>query len=225
MARRYSQDTTTKDLGGALGYISVEEGVLGLGKDIDFLREALKLRKGETSPVIASSKGFHIVYCEEREGGEPLPLEEVRDDVVRRVRVSGKISEVYNQKLLEARSKYKAEIFEDQVDSWTGVADSAKRLWEVVEMQPNERGQIEVLRRITFDFPHDDLADDAQLRIAYIYVVKLKEPRRAEKALLNLKARFPRSELLPAAEWLQARVGDPEIDLSFDELKQKNARS
>jgi parvulin-like peptidyl-prolyl isomerase len=226
MAREYSEDENTRDLGGALGYISVEEGVLGLGKDMEFLTDALKLQKGETSPVIKSSKGWHIVYCEEREGGTPLPLEEIRDDVIKRIRMGGKIHDVYNYKLAEMRAKYKTEIYEDQVDDWTGVGDSAKRLWDVVEMQPNERGQIEVLRRIAFDFPHDDLADDAQLRIAYIYAVKLKEPKRAEKALLNLKARFPRSDLLPAVDWLRAHLSEPEIDLkSFDDLKLKASKS
>jgi parvulin-like peptidyl-prolyl isomerase len=226
MARRYSEDANTKEIGGALGFISVEEGVLGLGKDIEFLTEALKLEKGQTSPAIKSSKGWHIVYCEEREGGVPLSLEEVRDDVIRRVKMGGKISETYNYTLAEMRAKYKTEIYAEQVDAMTGVSDSAKRLWEVVDMQPNERGQIEVLRRIAFDFPQDDLADDAQLRIAYIYAVKLKEPKRAEKALLNMKARFPRSDLRPAAEWLHERISEPEIDLkSFDDLKLKAAKT
>jgi len=89
-------------------------------------------------------------------------------------------------------------------------------------MQPNERGQIEVLRRIAFDFPNNEMADDAQLRIAYLYAVRLKEPRRAEKALANLKSRFPRSNLLPAAEWLKAHLKDADIPVkSFDELKAK----
>jgi hypothetical protein len=93
-------------------------------------------------------------------------------------------------------------------------------------MQPNDRGQIEVLRRITFDFPHDELADDAQLRIAYIYASKLKEPKRAEKALTNLKSRFPRSDLLGAADWLMGRLSEAEIGVaSFEDLKLKAQKS
>lgn len=226
LAREHSEDANTKDIGGALGFVSMQDGALGVGRDIEFLSEALKLRKGELSKVIKSSQGYHVVFCESREGGEETPLEEVRDEVIRRIKVGGKLADVYNQALLEARTRYKAEIFESQVDAMTGTADSAKRLWEVVEMQPNDRGQIEVLRRISFDFPHDDLADDAQLRIAYIYATKLKEPKRAEKALANLKARFPRSELLGAADWLMGELSKAEIDVdSFDDLKLKAQKS
>lgn len=225
LARQYSQDPNTRDIGGALGYFSQAEGVLGLGKDPDFLAAALKLRKGELSPVIRSSRGYHVVLCEEREGGDIPPLNEVRDDVIKRVRVGGKISDVYNSMLLAARKKYKAEIFEDQVNQYTGTADSVDRLWEVVEMQPNERAQLEVLRRISFDFPTNDMADDAQLRIAYLYGVRLGEPRRAEKALANLKSRFPNSDLLPAADWLKAHLRDAQIPVqSFDELKAKGRK-
>jgi peptidyl-prolyl cis-trans isomerase C len=226
LAKAHSEDANTRDIGGALGFVSLQDGALGIGRDPQFLGEALKLRKDELSKVIQSSKGFHIVYCESREGGDEIPLEEVRDEVVRRIKVGGKLADVYNSRLSEARRKYKAEIFEAQVDAMTGVSDSAKRLWEVVEMQPNDRGQIEVLRRITFDFPHDDLADDAQLKIAYIYALKLKEPKRAEKALTNLKSRFPRSELIGAADWLLSRLKEAEIDVhSFDELKLKSQKS
>jgi hypothetical protein len=222
LAREESEDLVTRDFGGALGYVSIEEGALGYGKDIGFLSGALKLKKGEISPVVQSSKGFHIILCEEREGGDSRPLEEVREDVIDRIKRTGRLSQVYNEALTSERKKHKAEIFQSQVDEYCGTSDSAERLWGIVELQPNERGQIEVLRRISFDFNKHDLADDAQLRIAYIYAVQLKEPKWAEKALRNMKSRFPRSDLLPAAEWLLTHLKDPEIALeSFDDLKAK----
>ncbi|TPW16577.1 MAG: foldase protein PrsA [bacterium] len=222
VAREMSEDANTRELGGALGFVSVREGALGLGTDQGFLAAALALQPGETSPVIQSAMGYHIILCEAREGGVPRPMDEVRDDIVRRVQSSGKLAELYNNALFDARKKYKAEILQDAVDSYTGVNDSVERLWEVVEMQPNERGQIEVLRRIATDFIKHELADDSQLRIAWLYAARLEEPRKAQKAIGALKTRFPDSNLLPAAAWLEAHMSDRDIALvTFEELKTK----
>ena len=222
VARELSEDENTRELGGALGFVSAQEGALGLGTDAQFLSAALKLQPGETSGVIQSGRGYHLILCEAREGGLPRPMDEVRDDIIKRVQNSAKKTDVYNQALTDARKKYKAEIIQDAVDAYTGVGDSVERLWEVVEMQPNERGQIEVLRRIVMDFNKHELADDAQLRIAWLYAAKLDEPRRAQKALGALKTRFPDSDLIPAADWLDAHIKDKELPLlSFDDLKAK----
>jgi len=222
VAREMSEDENTKELGGALGFVSAREGVLGLGEDPAFLSAALQLQPGQTSGVIQSAKGYHIILCEAREGGVPRPLEEVRDDIIKRVQTGGKMAQVYNDALYAARKKYQAEIIQDAVDAYSGVGDSVERLWEVVEMQPNERGQIEVLRRIAMDFDKHELADDAQLRIAWLYAAKLDEPKRAQKAVGSLKTRFPKSNLIPAGEWLEAHLRDRELPLlSFDDLKTK----
>lgn len=220
VAREMSEDQATKELGGALGFVSEQEGVLGLGKDRNFLSAALRLQPGETSPAIESSRAWHVIHCEAREGGELKPIDDVRDDIVRRIQVTGKISDTYNNALADVRKKYHAEIIQEAVDAYTGVNDSVERLWGVVDMQPNDRAQVEVLRRIAFDFPKHPLADDAQLRIAYIYACRVDEPRRAEKALGNMITRFPDSELIPAARWLRDHLKDKEItSLSFEDLK------
>jgi hypothetical protein len=222
VARDMSEDENTRELGGALGFVSAREGVLGLGEDPGFLSAALKLEPGQTSGVIQSAKGYHVILCEAREGGVPRPIEEVRDDIIKRVQSGGKMAEVYNNALYAARTKHKAEIIQDAVDAYSGVSDSVERLWEVVEMQPNERGQIEVLRRIAMDFNKHELADDAQLRIAWLYAARLDEPKRAQKAVGSLKTRFPHSDLIPAGEWLEANLEDKELPLlSFDDLKAK----
>lgn len=222
VAREMSEDENSRELGGALGFVSVREGALGLGQDEGFLKAALALQPGQTSGVIQSGKGFHIILCEAREGGEARPMEEVRDDIVKRVQSSGMLAEVYNSALFAARKKQKAEFFQEALDAYTGVSDSVERLWEVVELQPNERGQVEVLRRIANDFPMHELADDAQLRIAWLYAVKLEEPTKATKALGAFKARFPKSMLLPAGAWLEAHLHDSDIALlTFDDLKLK----
>ncbi len=211
VAREMSEDDVTRDLGGAVGYVSDDEGVMGLGKDRNYLDAALKLKQGETSPVFEATSGsWYIVYCEEHEGGRLQTVDEVRDNIIRRIKNTGKLADTYNAALAEAREKYKAEIFQGELDKYLGTGDSAERLWEIVDMQPNDRGQLEVLRRISFDFKDNPLADDAQLRMAYI-LARLGEPRRSEKAIQNLKKRFPKSELIPAADWLLQNASDPAL--------------
>lgn len=222
LARRYSEDTATRDLGGAMGYVTRQDGALGLGQDPLFLDPVLALSKGQLSDVIHSSKAYHLVLCEDKDGGDPLTMSDVRDDLVRRFKPR-KFAEVYNQRLLELRKKYHAEIIEQNFNSFVGIKDSAERLWTMIGLTNDAKNKADLARRLTFDFSRHALADDAQLFMAYTQIAEIKDRRAAAKSLSGFKGRFPNSDLMPAARWLEAHLDDDPFPVkSFEELKKQH---
>lgn len=224
LARQFSEDAATKDIGGALGYVTESEGAIGIGKDPGFTTAALALQPGELSDVVEVSGRFHVLRCEDREGGEPLALNDVRDDIIRRAKPK-KFADIYNVALEQMRTKYKAQINEANFNMFVGVTDSAERLWQLIAEQSEARGRVELARRIAFDFPRHELADDAQLMIAYTQATGLNDRKAAEKALQSFKNRFPNSPLRGSADWLLSHINDEQIPArSFEELLAQSKR-
>ncbi len=73
LARQYSMDVASKANGGDLGWFP--KGVM----DPQFEAVAFQLRVGETSEVVQTGFGFHIIKVEEHEGARPLPAELIQN--------------------------------------------------------------------------------------------------------------------------------------------------
>lgn len=74
LAGQHSEDNT-KDRGGDLGYFS-------RGKMIKpFEDAAFKLKVGETSDLVRTQFGYHIIKVEARQEAKPLPFDEVKEQV------------------------------------------------------------------------------------------------------------------------------------------------
>ncbi len=74
MALLYSEDPSSKDRGD-LGYFKKGDLLPAIEK------EALRLKVGEISSIIRSEFGFHIVKLLDKKGGDPIPFEEVVENV------------------------------------------------------------------------------------------------------------------------------------------------
>lgn len=79
LAEKYSEDTTAKD-GGSLGWI-------GRGRTVpEFEKAAFSLGKGQTSDLVRSSYGFHIIRAEDKQEAHVKLLAEVKNDIETTVR-------------------------------------------------------------------------------------------------------------------------------------------
>ncbi|MEW6088758.1 MAG: peptidylprolyl isomerase [bacterium] len=74
LAKKYSEDSS-KEKGGDLGYFS--RGMM----DANFERAAFALKTGETSPIIRSAYGFHIIKLTDRKDPYIKPFEEVKENI------------------------------------------------------------------------------------------------------------------------------------------------
>lgn len=98
VARAYSEDPSAPE-GGDLGYLRADE------LDPRLWEEIKDLEVGEISPVIRSSKGFHILLLTGKEGTKPLPFEEVKDKVLADY-FGEELQRRYEQWLREAKRRY-----------------------------------------------------------------------------------------------------------------------
>ncbi len=77
LAKEYSEDESTKNDGGSLGYIN--NGTLSSNYD-EILKNAFKLKNGEFSTeIITTSLGYHVIFREDSK--EKAKLEDVKDTI------------------------------------------------------------------------------------------------------------------------------------------------
>jgi peptidyl-prolyl cis-trans isomerase C len=79
LAKKYSEDSTTRDQGGAL------EPFARGGMMPPFEAAAFALKPGEVSEVVETAYGFHVIKLLERIPGEPLALQQVQEPLRRQL--------------------------------------------------------------------------------------------------------------------------------------------
>ena len=81
MAEKYSEDSSTAKKGGDLGYFKKGQMVK------PFEEAAFSMKKGETSELVRSQYGIHIILVEDNNPAYILPLEEVREKIVKEIKL------------------------------------------------------------------------------------------------------------------------------------------
>lgn len=75
LAKKYSDDPGSKDNGGSLGWI-------GKGRTVpEFEKSAFSLQKGETSGLVQSTFGFHIIHVDDKRTAHLQTLDEVKPQI------------------------------------------------------------------------------------------------------------------------------------------------
>jgi peptidyl-prolyl cis-trans isomerase C len=75
LARKYSDDPGSKDRGGDLGYFSSGDMVPAFDK------AAFSLDVGQTSDIVETDFGYHIIQIEEKKAASKMSLDEIKDDL------------------------------------------------------------------------------------------------------------------------------------------------
>jgi len=75
LAQKYSEDPGSKDHGGDLGYFSRGDMVPAFDK------AAFALDVGQTSDIIKTDFGYHIIQVEEKKAAGKMSLDEIKDDL------------------------------------------------------------------------------------------------------------------------------------------------
>ena len=75
LAKKYSEDPTSKDKGGELGWIRQGQTVP------EFEKEAFSLAPGQISDLVRTQYGFHIIKVLEKQTAHTKPFDEVKDSL------------------------------------------------------------------------------------------------------------------------------------------------
>ena len=115
LAKEYSEDASTKEDGGSLGYIN--EGTLSSNYD-EILKYAFKLKDGEFSTeIITTQLGYHVIYREASK--EKASYEEVVDTI--RTTLANKLqtsdATIGTKALQDLRKEYGMDIVDSEVQS------------------------------------------------------------------------------------------------------------
>lgn len=101
LAKKYSDDPGSAKQGGELGWI-------GRGRTVpDFEKAAFSLPKGQTSELVKSSYGFHIIHVEDKQDAHVKSFDEVRaqiEPLVKQQKTSKLLEEQANALLTSVRS-------------------------------------------------------------------------------------------------------------------------
>ena len=206
LARQYSTDPNTKDIGGALGYVETGKPILGIGNDPDFQQAVLPLQPGELT-VAKSKLGWHVIKAEKREGGGLVPLAEVHDEISKNL-TSRDFSRYYNEALTEARKSVQAHYVTENFDRFSGVADNPGRLFMIAKSQTDPLSQIELFRRVAFDFPDSHPAAEAQFMVGYLYLTAFNQKSEATSAFKRLQEVFPSSIWRKGGDYMLKHLDD-----------------
>lgn len=114
LAKENSQDTTSAEQGGDLGYF-------GAGMMVKpFSDAALKLKQGEISDLVESDFGYHIIQLTGIKAAEVKPLEQVKADIAAEIK-----KQLATKKFAELAELFSNTVYE-QADSLKPVADKLK---------------------------------------------------------------------------------------------------
>jgi peptidyl-prolyl cis-trans isomerase D len=104
VAKEKSEDTTTKDSGGDLGFVA--KGQSPFGKVLE--EEAAKLKAGQVGEVFKDRSGFHVLKAEEVRGARVQPLDEVRHQMAMDMVKAEKAKELAKKKADETLAELRS---------------------------------------------------------------------------------------------------------------------
>jgi peptidyl-prolyl cis-trans isomerase D len=145
LAKKYSDDPGSKDQGGELGFIQH-----GLTVP-EFDKAAFSLNPGQTSDLVKTQYGYHIIQTEEKQAAHTKPLAEVRPQIVgtlmkdlmaqqEQMFAQSLASEAKNNGLEKTAAAHHLEVmtsdYVPKTGAVPGIADGSKLLAQAFSVKP-----------------------------------------------------------------------------------------
>ncbi len=204
-----SIDQQTKNLDGALGYVSRGAPVRGLGQNDSFVEAVLAVPAGQLSEPIRTDKGFHVVRVEEREPERSRELAAVQPSLERRLS-SQKFKDIGQHLVDSLRARYKVEIDQQALLGEEGFREhSAKQLFDKAQSTEDPLERIRLYEQVVAEHDGTKFAAQAQFMIGFVYAEEVKDKDKARAALEQVVVRYPDSELVDSAKYMLKYMDTP----------------
>jgi peptidyl-prolyl cis-trans isomerase D len=178
LAKQYSEDTNNKDKGGDLGWLVGQQTVP------EFEKAAFALNKGETSDLVKTAYGFHIIRVLDKEIARTKTVDEVRSEIVAALG-----SEQAERKTADIADKMAAAV---RQSSRRPLDDIAKEFGLTVRDVPavsatepiGELGNTPDIRDVVFRATLGELSSPLRIARGYVILV-VKEIQQARQGTLE----------------------------------------
>lgn len=226
LAREHSDDPVSAGNGGDLGYFG--KGVMVP----EFEDVAFQIVKGETSKIVKSAFGYHIIRVDDIKGGEVTPFDEVKEELIASV-IDEELDDLFYE-----RSDLLANLVYENIDSLEPAADELGLEIKDTGWIKRSGGEgIGQYRQIVDAAFSGELLLDGhnseviEVEDGHVVVVRVNEHRAAEvQALEEVKDRvevsIKRQKLvMMAADTGQAMLKELRTGVDFHELAEKSGFS
>ncbi len=213
-----SEDDLTASDGGNLGYFNPGGYVKFIGTSSKWSDEVRQLERGEISDIIEFEKGFSIVKIKSKRPERALPLNDVRELIVQKIK-SLRAKDVYEVEMSRLKQKHDPVNYlrEELVASMR----TAEQLWEIIQMEDDPYERIQYYRDIVNHYPDHKYAPQALFMIGFVYAEELADTKRAKQTFEELIREYPDSEVVGSAQWMIDNVDKPHPSFeSFESMKE-----
>jgi len=213
VARQSSEDKTTRNNGGLIGYITTTSDYLpSIGKAPDVAKVAFELKEGTISKPVQSEKGWHLIKVESPEPSRTQPLADVRQGIVGYI--SNEEQAAFSETFLDSlRTSAGATIYEDSIAVAVQPRRSAQEFFKDAQSAATPEQRIDLYRGVAARFPDDPVSVQAEFMVGFTYAEDLGKYDEARAEFKQFIQRHPNHELANSAKWMLENMDKPAPDL------------
>ena len=218
IAKEESEDELTSTHAGNLGYFNPGGYIKFIGRSPTWSDAVNELEAQETSDIIEFEKGFSIVRVQEKNPERILPLSDVRQRIIEKLRAQGARS-AYEIAIARLKDSHKPSNFlrEELMAS----TRTPEQYWEIAQMESDPYERIQYYRQIVELYPDHDYAPQALFMIGFVYAEELQNKVEARRRLDELLQKYPDSEVAASAKWMIDNMNTPHPSFeSFENMKE-----
>ena len=217
IAKYESEDRSTAQNNGELGYFNPGGYIKFYGESKEFSDQVKHLEIGDVSDIIVTEKGYSIVKISDKKPENLKPLSEVRKEIVDRLR-SEKAKAGLKTEIASLRNEYEPVNFvRERIIETTR---SPEELWEIAQEEDANYTRIQYYRNLVNKYPDHKYAPQALFMIGFVYAEEVMDLVQARRTFDELLKKYPDTEVAESAKWMIENLNKahPKFE-SVDEMK------
>ncbi len=203
IAKSESEDESTRETFGSLGYFNPDGFIKFYGVSKRFADQVRQLEVGQVSDVISTEKGYSLVRLSVKNPETVAPLSEVSDDIREFLR-RGDSEAVMDQEVERLRKKYNPVNYAQE--KILNTTRSPEELWKIAQAEDAPYTRILYYRELVDRYPDHEFAAQALFMIGFVYSEELLDFPHADLAFAELLKKYPDSEVAGSAKWMRENL-------------------